>query len=72
MRSGKPEVMHVADIDRIVNWDLHPDGKRFVISVPPVSAAPAAAGAAEGAEPRFVITLNWVSMLERLLAEQRP
>jgi len=26
--------MHVADIDRIVNWDLHPDGKRFVISVP--------------------------------------
>jgi Tol biopolymer transport system component len=41
------------------NWDLHPDGKHFIVAAPdPSTVAP---GVSDGS--RFVVTLNWFTEL---------
>jgi Tol biopolymer transport system component len=51
------------------NWDLHPDGKRFVVVVQdrPVGAAQPAASDSS----RYVIILNWFTRLEAAMAGAR-
>jgi dipeptidyl aminopeptidase/acylaminoacyl peptidase len=72
---GPKEVLYIGDLDGIANWDLHPDGKRFVAVVPPASGPAQQSGAAGVAaspqEARFLITLNWAASLERLMSQQR-
>jgi Tol biopolymer transport system component len=61
-----PEVMATVDVAGIVNWDLHPDGKRFVVAV--VDAPTATAGDPRAvAAPRYYVVLNWFEELKRLL-----
>ncbi len=57
-----PEFVYAVDVDGIVNWDLHPDGRRFVAPVP-VSSTGNTGGAAPA---RYLILQNFVSELERL------
>jgi hypothetical protein len=63
--------MDIEHIDGIANWDLHPDGNRFVVIVPQGGGM---AKAGSGSEPtlRFLVTLNWFDELRRALRAQRP
>jgi len=70
VKFGTPEVMHIADIDGLANWDLHPDGNRFVILVPKTERARSVSSTSE-ATPRYLVTLNWFDELRRKLAAQR-
>jgi serine/threonine-protein kinase len=63
---GRPEVMHITDIEGIANWDLHPDGQRFVLVVPPGRGGPASPTTSSAA-PRFLVVLNWFGDLRRQL-----
>jgi eukaryotic-like serine/threonine-protein kinase len=64
------EVVHTIDADGASNWDLHPDGKRFVVSVRGV--APAAEGGGKGASSdRYLLLQNWFSELRKLTASER-
>jgi len=70
--AASKEVLFIGDIDGIANWDLHPDDKRFVVAVP-VGAQRGALVTDTTQTPRFIIALNWVPALERLMAQhQRP
>lgn len=69
-RFGAPEAMHVGNIDGIANWDLHPDGTRFVMAATPLRGSSDPAQAVSS-EPRFLITLHWVAELRRRLGEAR-
>ncbi|MFN2317940.1 MAG: protein kinase [Gemmatimonadales bacterium] len=65
-RFGTPEVMYIGDIDGIGNWDLHPDGTRFVVVVP-IFASDASTDQGDPATARFLITLNWFRELRQQL-----
>ena len=67
--SGTPEVMFIGDIDGNANWDLHPDGKRFVVAMPESGARPAATITVPTVA-RYGITLNWVASLEREMGQK--
>ncbi len=58
-----PEVVSVLDADGVVNWDLHPDGRRFVVAM--AARAPADTSAA-APRSRYLIVQNWFSELRRL------
>ena len=69
--SSSREALFIGDIDGIANWDLHPDGKRFVITLPESGMGLAASRAAAlQSTARYLITLNWVASLEREMAQQ--
>ena len=57
-----PEVVAVINIDGLANWDLHPDGRRFVASVP----APEPAAGPGAQQSRYLIVQNWFGELRRL------
>jgi Tol biopolymer transport system component len=58
-----PEPVAAMDADGIQNWDLHPDGRRFIVALPAtVPAAPTAAGP----QSRYLILQNWFGELRRL------
>jgi dipeptidyl aminopeptidase/acylaminoacyl peptidase len=52
----------VTDFAGVFNWDLHPDGDRFLVRVN-TTATPAASTSPEGepGEERYLVVLNWVS-----------
>ena len=52
------------------NWDLHPDGTRFVVTVPDVTPT-SPAGAAASAS-RYLVVQNWFTELKRLSAKSKP
>jgi Tol biopolymer transport system component len=58
-----PELVVAMNMDGLTNWDLHPDGRRFVVAVPSAAAAPAGGAARPG---RYLIVENWFRDLERL------
>ncbi|MDQ8155664.1 MAG: protein kinase [Gemmatimonadota bacterium] len=60
-----PEVVVAMDADGTANWDLHPDGRRFVVAVSGGNAAPTASNAKPS---RYLILQNWFSELLRLTA----
>jgi Tol biopolymer transport system component len=63
---GAPEFVVALDVDGVWNWDLHPDGKRFVYTAP--VQAPVAGGGA--AAVRYFILQGWFGELRRLTARK--
>jgi eukaryotic-like serine/threonine-protein kinase len=53
-----PQVMATIDASGVENWDLHPDGRRFVLAIP--NRTVTAAGAVQAREQ---IVLRWFSVL---------
>jgi len=64
-----PELVMAVDLVSAPGWDIHPDGKRLIVSVPdlPIATAPSLAGPS-----RFVVILNWFTELRQLTAARRP
>jgi Tol biopolymer transport system component len=63
-----PVVSATIDIAQPGDWDLHPDGKRFVLVVPGPSAAVARPAADSS---RHVVILNWFTQLEAVMAKAK-
>jgi dipeptidyl aminopeptidase/acylaminoacyl peptidase len=61
-----PEVVAAIDAEGTQNWDLHPDGRRFIVAV--AAGAPAATAAAAAPQSRYLILQNWFGELRRLTA----
>ncbi len=61
-----PEVVATLDASGIQNWDLHPDGKRFIVAVTEGAAPASATGAAAPVTDRYLVIQNWFSELKRL------
>ncbi len=61
-----PEPVFAVDASGISNWDLHPDGDRFLVTV---FDRPQTDGSeeSEGPEPGYVVVLNWLDELRELL-----
>lgn len=67
---GKPKELfqgayfggRVAEI-LLPNWDISPDGKRFLMMKPPVSAG--ATAAAAGSRQKIIVVLNWFEELKQ-------
>jgi serine/threonine-protein kinase len=62
---GAEEVVQVVNIDGLDNWDLHPDGRRYVMSIP---AAVTAAAPGTKSVDRYLLLENWFRELTRLTA----
>ncbi len=62
-----PELVLAVDTDNTSSWDLHPDGRRFIISVRVTGAA--STGGAPAA--RYLILQNWFGELKRLTAPRQ-
>jgi serine/threonine-protein kinase len=60
-----PEVVVAMDADGTQNWDLHPDGRRFIVALAGGAEAPTSAAAQQS---RYLILQNWFSELRRLTA----
>ena len=54
-----PQVMASIDASGVENWDLHPDGRRFVLAIP--SRTVTAVGAVQAREQ---IVLRWFSVFK--------
>jgi serine/threonine-protein kinase len=68
---GAPEVVVIMDMDGLANWDLHPDGRRFVAAVASTQTSTAVSAAGNGrAATRHLILQNWFGELRRLTAAQ--
>jgi hypothetical protein len=59
-----PELVVAMDADGLSSWDLHPDGRRFIVTVRAAVGA-SSAGAPAG---RYLILQNWFGELRRLTA----
>ena len=59
-----PELVVAMDADGLQNWDLHPDGRRFIVAVPESKAAATTAAP----QSRYLILQNWFGELRRLTA----
>jgi len=62
-----PEVMAIIDALGIWNWDLHPDGKSFIVTVAGALPSAAADTGATRSAPRCVVALNWFTELKALM-----
>ena len=62
-----PEVMTIIDAMGIRNWDLHPDGKSFIVTVAGAAPSAAADTGATRAAPRYIVVLNWFTELKALM-----
>jgi Tol biopolymer transport system component/tRNA A-37 threonylcarbamoyl transferase component Bud32 len=60
-----PEVVVAMNADGIQNWDLHPDGRRFIVAV---AGGAEASTSATAQQSRYLILQNWFSELRRLTA----
>ena len=62
----------LVDVAGLENWDLHPDGKRFLVTVP-AGAAPEPAGTPGSAAPsaRYLVALNWFTQLRELTGKRK-
>jgi len=58
-----PELVTTIATNSVQNWDLHPDGRRFVVAIPVIEAAAPAAAAPQS---RYLILENWFGELRRL------
>ena len=65
-----PEPVQAVDVDGPQNWDLHPDGRRYVITMR--LARPTDGGTAAAATPeRYLVLENFFSQIRALTAESR-
>jgi Tol biopolymer transport system component len=62
-----PEPVVMIDASGIANWDLFPDGKRFLLAVPDI---PAAATVGPAGTDRHLVVLNWFTELKRTLGKR--
>jgi hypothetical protein len=53
------------------NWDLHPDGKRFVVAVPDVTPPSTASTGGSAPASRHLVVLNWFAELRALTAKAK-
>jgi hypothetical protein len=60
-----PERVAAINTTGVQNWDLHPDGRRFIVAVPVIEAAAPVAAAPQS---RYLILQNWFGELRRLTA----
>jgi Tol biopolymer transport system component len=58
-----PEVVVTMDASGTQNWDLHPDGRRFVVAI---AAADVGATSSAASPTRYLIMQNWFGELRRL------
>jgi serine/threonine-protein kinase len=67
-----PEIVETIDIAGLVNWDLFPDGKRYILAVAAAQASATGAGA-PGSPPvsRYVIVKNWFTELKAKTAPKK-
>ncbi len=63
-----PEVVATIDAMGVGNWDVHSDGRRFVLAIAPTVPTSAAVAGGAGAPPlnRYLILQNWFGELRRL------
>ena len=61
-----PVVVATLDAVGIQNWDLHPDGKRFIVAVPEAAAAVSPSAASAAGANRYLVIQNWFGELRRL------
>ena len=59
-----PELVVAMDVDNLTSWDLHPDGRRFIVTVPTATGASSAGTPAN----RYLILQNFFGELRRLTA----
>ncbi|MEQ1693673.1 MAG: hypothetical protein ABMA00_20455, partial [Gemmatimonas sp.] len=53
------------------NWDLHPDGTRFVVTLPDVTPIPAN-GASGAPASRYIVVQHWFTELKRRSTNRQP
>jgi Tol biopolymer transport system component len=58
-----PELVAAINTNGVQNWDLHPDGRRFIVAVPVIEAA---APVDATRQSRYLILQNWFGELRRL------
>jgi Tol biopolymer transport system component len=64
----EPERMLSVDIlGALNNWDIHPDGKRVILTVGTGGQTASIESNADSQSPRYVVVLNWFSDLESLM-----
>jgi Tol biopolymer transport system component len=66
-----PEVMIAIDALGISNWDLHPDGTRFVTVIADAPAAPAVSGPGGRQVDRHLVVLNWFTELNAAFGKRK-
>lgn len=66
-----PEVMATLDAAGVTNWDLHPDGKRFVVIVPDAPATATPGGGATAPQSRYLVVVNWFTELKSAFLARR-
>jgi hypothetical protein len=64
-----PELVTILRTGGLASWDLHPDGKRFIVAIPE-GEEPGGSGGARGTS-RHVVTLNWFTELNELTKNRR-
>jgi dipeptidyl aminopeptidase/acylaminoacyl peptidase len=62
-----PEFVAAVNADAVQNWDLHPDGRRFIVAVP---ASEPAATSGTAPQARYLILQNWFGELRRLTSSK--
>ena len=65
----EPELVMAVDLVNAPGWDIHPDGKRLIVSVLDL---PLAGAASPASSSRFVVILNWFTELRQLTAARKP
>jgi len=60
-----PEVVAMLDADGVTHWDLHPDGKRFVVAMPK-AVAPVSGSTGPAPVDRYLVVQGWFGELMRL------
>jgi len=68
-----PEVVLVLDVSGVDNWDLHPDGRRIIVTVDDLRTAMRADGTRSSALPasRYLVVQNWFIELKARTSREK-
>ena len=61
-----PEVITTLAAAGVANWDLHPDGRRFIVTIDDLP------GAGNESGPAYQVVLNWFKEFKRVAARVTP
>ena len=61
-----PEVVVALDANGVSNWDLHPDGRRFIVAMSQTTTAPVSGRPGAAPVNRYLVVQNWFRELKRL------
>ena len=62
----EPEAVLAIDVSGVENWDIHPDGKRIIVTVSDAQGVAGARGSATAPASRYLVVDNWFSELRSL------